>query len=62
MAAKAGSDSLGAQLAFMREVSKKKCMNRECNNTFEGLAIAKYCSDECRFREAYLRRKDKEEG
>jgi len=56
MAAKAHSDSVGAQMAMMRKRSKKTCGNPECAKRFEGLAITHYCSDECRFRAAYLRR------
>ena len=56
--AKAHSDSVGAQMAMMRKRSKKKCANPECKKQFEGLTITKYCSDECRFRHAYLRRKE----
>ena len=56
MVAKAHSDSVGAQMAMMRKRHKKKCANSECGRTFEGLAITNYCSDECRFRAAYLRR------
>ena len=54
---RAPTDSVGAQLAMMRKRSKKKCANPECGTKFEGLAITNYCSDECRFRAAYLRRK-----
>lgn len=57
MALRAPSDSIGAQLAMMRKRSKKKCANPECGKKFEGLTITSYCSDECRFRAAYLRRK-----
>lgn len=53
----APSDSVGAQMAMMRKRSKKKCENPECGKSFEGLTITHYCSDECRFRAAYLRRK-----
>lgn len=56
-AVRAPTDSVGAQLAMMRRRSKKKCANDECGRKFEGLAITSYCSDECRFRAAYLRRK-----
>ena len=56
MASKAHSDSVGAQMAMMRKRHKKKCANPECGDKFEGLAITEYCSDECRFRAAYLRR------
>lgn len=55
--ARAHSDSVGAQMAMMRKRSKKKCGNPECGKGFEGLTITTYCSDECRFRAAYLRRK-----
>ena len=53
----AHSDSVGAQMAMMRKRKIKTCANPECKKRFEGLAITKYCSDECRFRHAYLRRK-----
>jgi hypothetical protein len=56
---RAPSDSIGAQMAMMRKRHKKKCANSECGNNFEGLAITNYCSDECRFRAAYLRRTKK---
>ena len=56
--AKAHSDSLGAQMAMKRKRTTKKCENPECGKKFEGLTITKYCSDECRFRHAYLRRKE----
>ncbi len=56
MPAKAATDSLGAQLAMLRKRDKKRCQNPECNAKFEGLAITRYCSDECRFRAMYLRR------
>jgi hypothetical protein len=54
--ARAHSDSVGAQMAMMRKRSKKNCKNPECGKRFEGLRITNYCSDECRFRAAYLRR------
>lgn len=60
---RAASDSVGAQMSMMRKRTKKKCENPECTKgpketpkVFEGLAITLYCSDECRFRAAYLRR------
>jgi hypothetical protein len=53
---KAHSDSVGAQMAMMRKKSKKTCASPECSEKFDGLAITQYCSDECRFRAAYLRR------
>ncbi len=56
----AHSDSVGAQMAMMRKRGMKTCENPECRKKFEGLAITKYCSDECRFRHAYLRRKKKD--
>ncbi len=56
MPAKAASDSVGAQLAMMRKRTKKRCENPECNKRFQGLAITNYCSDQCRFRAAYLRK------
>lgn len=54
---KAPSDSIGAQLAMMRKRSNKTCANPNCGKKFEGLAITNYCSDACRFRAAYLRRR-----
>jgi len=54
--ARAHSDSVGAQMAMMRKRSKKTCANPECKKRFTGLTITHYCSDECRFRAAYLRR------
>lgn len=57
---KAPTDSVGAQMAMMRKREKKACENPECGKTFDGLTITRYCSDECRFRAAYLRRKEKE--
>lgn len=59
MPARAATDSIGAQLAMLRKRDEKKCKNPECNTKFEGLRITSYCSDECRFRAAYLRRKAK---
>jgi len=56
-AVRAPTDSVGAQMAMMRKRSNKKCANPECKTNFEGLTITHYCSDECRFRAAYLRRK-----
>lgn len=58
-AVRAPTDSVGAQLAMMRKRSRKTCANSECGRRFEGLAITNYCSDECRFRAAYLRRTKK---
>lgn len=60
MGVKAATDSVGAQLAMMRKRVKKTCENPECGKQFMGLAITNYCSDPCRFRAAYLRRKEKE--
>lgn len=57
---KAASDSVGAQMAMLRNRKTKVCDNPECDIEFEGLAITKYHSDECRFRAAYLRRKANE--
>jgi len=59
-AVRAPTDSIGAQMAMQRKRSKKKCANSECRKNFEGLTITQYCSDECRFRAAYLRRKKEE--
>ena len=60
VADKAATDSVGAQMAMMRRRTTKTCQNPECEETFEGLAVTNYCSDECRFRAAYLRRKEKQ--
>jgi hypothetical protein len=59
MPARAATDSVGAQLAMMRKRNTKICKNPECEIKFEGLTITNYCSDECRFRAAYLRRKER---
>ncbi|KKN76726.1 hypothetical protein LCGC14_0366970 [marine sediment metagenome] len=59
MPLRATSDSVGAQLAMMRKRNTKECVNPECKNVFEGLVITNYCSDECRFRASYLRRKER---
>ena len=56
MPVKAASDSVGAQLAMMRKRETKTCQYAPCSDEFEGLSITKYCSDECRFKDAYLRR------
>lgn len=54
---KAASDSVGAQMSMMRKRTQKVCENPECDKRFKGLTITSYCSDECRFRAAYLRRR-----
>lgn len=59
MALQAHSDSIGAQMALMRKRGWKKCANSECKKRFMGFTITQYCSDACRFRAAYLRRKGK---
>lgn len=59
MPTRAATDSVGAQLAMMRKRDMKTCQNPDCRTKFEGLAITRYCSDECRFRAMYLRRKEK---
>lgn len=56
MPAKAASDSLGAQMAMMRKRKTKVCLYTPCSSEFEGLSVTKYCSDECRFKDAYQRR------
>lgn len=63
MAAKAATDSAGAQLSMMRKIVDRTCENPDCDKgpggkpaVFKGLAVTRYCSDECRFRAAYLRR------
>lgn len=52
----ATSDSVGAQLSALRKTQTKVCANKECKKTFKGLAVTKFCSDECRFRHAYVKR------
>jgi pyruvate formate-lyase activating enzyme-like uncharacterized protein len=47
---------------MMRKRGSKNCENPECGKKFKGLAITNYCSDECRFRAAYLRRREVEAG
>ncbi len=59
MVARAASDNVGARLAMMRKRNTKECLSPECDEVFEGLEVTNYCSDECRFRSAYLRRKAK---
>lgn len=53
-------ESVGAQLARKRKRVTKICQNPECGIEFQGLAVSNYCSDECRFRAAYLRRKEEQ--
>jgi hypothetical protein len=60
MPAKAASESLGAQMSMLRKRHEKICDNPECGTTFEGLAVARFCSDECRFRSAWLDSKAEE--
>lgn len=54
MPAKAASESLGAQMSMLRKRHPKVCENPECGDKFQGLAVARFCSDECRFRSAWL--------
>lgn len=54
MVAKAASESLGAQMSMLRKRHPKVCENPECGDKFQGLAVARFCSDECRFRSAWL--------
>lgn len=54
MPAKAASESLGAQMSMLRKRHSKVCENPECGDKFQGLAVARFCSDECRFRSAWL--------
>lgn len=54
MPAKAPSDSIGAQMSMLRKRHPKVCENPECGDKFQGLAVARFCSDECRFRSAWL--------
>lgn len=67
MAAKAQTDSAGAQLSMMRKYVDRTCQNPECDKgkngkpaVFKGLAVTRYCSDECRFRAQYLRRVERQ--
>lgn len=64
MAVRAATESIGAQMAMMRTRSAKTCANVDCTQgkdgkrkKFDGLKITDYCSDECRYRAAYLRKK-----
>ncbi len=59
MPVKAASENPGAALAMLRQRDTKQCHNPECDEMFEGLVITGYCSDECRFRAGYLRRKER---
>ena len=54
---RAASDSVGAQLSMMRKRTTKRCENPTCGKKFEGLTIAKFCSDECRYQAAYAAKK-----
>jgi len=60
MPAKAASESLGAQMSMLRKRHPKVCENPECGDKFQGLAVARFCSDECRFRSAWLEGREKE--
>ena len=59
MPVKAASDNVGAALAMLRRRNTKKCLNPGCKNVFEGMVVTNYCSDECRYAAAYLRRKER---
>lgn len=59
MPARAASDNVGAMLAMLRRRDVKECLNPDCKTTFEGLEVANYCSDECRYAAAYVRRKER---
>jgi len=61
MPAKAASDNAGAALAMLRKRNTEECQNPECHEVYEGLEVTNYCSNECRFRAAYLRRRDRAE-
>lgn len=60
MPAKAASDSIGAQFSMLRKRHPKVCENPECGKKFKGLAVARFCSDQCRFRSAWLDSKAEE--
>lgn len=62
MPAKAASESLGAQMSMLRKRHSKVCENPECGDKFQGLAVARFCSDECRFRSAWLDGRAEEEA
>lgn len=62
MPAKAASESLGAQMSMLRKRHTKVCENPECGDKFQGLAVARFCSDECRFRSAWLDGRAEEEA
>lgn len=53
--------SAGAALAMQRKRETKYCENPECEKEFEGISISRFCSDECRWRAAYLVRKQEEQ-
>jgi hypothetical protein len=59
MPVRAASDNAGAALAMLRRRDTKECLHPECKNVFEGMEVTNYCSDECRYAAAYLRRKDR---
>jgi len=47
--------TIGAQLSAQRKRIEKVCPS--CNTTFQGVKIAKYCSNKCRQKAKYLRGK-----
>ena len=47
----------GAAVAAQRTVFKKRCTLRSCRAPFEGIAIAKFCSNKCRVKAMRLRAK-----
>lgn len=59
MPVKAASDNVGAALAMLRRRDTKECLNPECKTVFEGMEVTNYCSNECRYAAAYLRRKER---
>jgi len=61
MPARAASENAGAALAMLRRRNTEECLNPECHEVFEGLVVTNYCSNECRFRAAYLRRRERAE-
>jgi hypothetical protein len=47
---------------MLRKRHTKVCENPECGDKFQGLAVARFCSDECRFRSAWLDGRAEEEA
>ena len=52
-----GKPKGGAGPAAQRTVFEKRCRLRSCRKQFEGIAIAKFCSNKCRVAAMRLRAK-----